>query len=75
MEDPILPSRLRIPPQKQAGALISVGGSGTSSEILLSAHTFFFFDSLIEIEFTFHWGEFNDLGYIHSILETSPQSI
>ena len=56
MEDPILPSRLRILARKQAGVLIYKGGSGTSSDILLSAthFFFFFFDSLIEIEFTFH---------------------
>ena len=43
MEDPILPSRLRIPPRKQAEMLIYMGGSGRSSEVLLSATHFIFF--------------------------------
>ena len=55
MEDPILPSRLRILARKQAGVLIYEGGVGQALIFCSQPHTFFFFfDSLIEIEFTFH---------------------
>ena len=55
MEDPILPSRLRILARKQAGVLIYEGGVGQALIFCSQPHTFFFFfDSLIEKELTFH---------------------